>query len=201
MFKHVLNKMHFDYTCKVSETTQNIMSSIKNELESQYKTAVAQHTPFIETKINLQVYTDNFCKFQDNDINIVVQDIYKSLCSDATYSKIEFIKDSTSYEITARIPTVFQRLKQLDLISDYNRMHKNTLSDAQIQNWYNAFIIIQALDDLVYAAKNGLESIRIPKDVNLAILNFITELTAVQYKDDEDDAYYEVFGWTSRYMY
>ena len=80
-------------------------------------------------------------------------------------------------------------------------MHKNTLSDAQIQNWYNAFIIIQALDDLVYAAKNGLESIRIPKDVNLAILNFITELTAVQYKDDEDDAYYEVFGWTSSYMY
>ena len=140
-------------------------------------------------------------EFQDNDINIVVQDIYKSLCSDATYSKIEFIKDSTGYEITARIPTVFQRLKQLDLISDYNRMHKNTLSDAQIQNWYNAFIIIQALDDLVYAAKNGLESIRIPKDVNLAILNFITELTAVQYKDDEDDAYYEVFGWTSRYMY
>ena len=122
------------------------------------------------------------------------------MCSNSNSSKIEFIKDATGYEITARIPIIFQRLKQLDLISDYNRMYKNKLSDAQIQNWYNASIIIQAFDDLVYAAKNGLESIKIPKDVSISILNFITELTAVQYKD-KDDSYYNVFGWTSRYMY
>lgn len=120
MFKHVLNKMHFDYTCKVSDTTQNIMSSIKTELEAQYKTAVAEHQAFIETKINLYIYTDNFCRFQENDREIVIKDIYNSLCSNTNSSKIEFIKDSTGYEITARIPTVFQRLKQLDLIADYN---------------------------------------------------------------------------------
>ena len=55
MFKHVLNKMYFDYTCKVSETAQNIMSSVKNQFEAQYKTAIEQHKPFIETKINIQV--------------------------------------------------------------------------------------------------------------------------------------------------
>lgn len=199
MFKHVLNKLYFDYNCKISETAQNIISYIKNQLESQYKTTVAEHKSFIETTINIQVFTDNWCKFQDNDKKLVVQDIYNSLCSNSNCEKIEFLTDATGYEITARIPVIFQRLKQLDLIADYNRIHKNMLSNVQIQNWYNSSIIIQTFDDLVYAATNGLDSIKIPKDVSISILNFITELTAVQYT--EEDAYYKVFGWTSRYMY